>query len=87
MSIFDGTHNYFMYYIEACRSEYFGIPKHRAPKKYKPATKSPKEQKKCKSCKYFSKLETYYDCSMGARQVWPLKEACSSYTKRKRKLK
>lgn len=86
MGIFDET---YIKFIEACPSEYFGNPVYGygGPKKYKPATKSPKEQKKCKSCKYFSKLETYYDCSMGARQVWPLKEACSSYTKRKRKLK
>lgn len=86
MSLFDET--YFKY-LEACRSEYFGNPVYGygGPKKYKPVTKSHEEQKKCKSCKYFSKSETYCYCSMGARQVWPFKEACSSYMKRKKRLK
>lgn len=84
MSIFVES---YIKYLEACRSEYFGIPKHRAPKNYKPATKSHEEQKKCKSCAHFTKSEVYCYCSEGCRNVWPLKEACSSYKKRRRRSK
>ena len=45
---------------------------------------SPKEKKKCKSCKYYSKGIYIGDCRFKGISVKPLNVSCNEYIKRKK---